>query len=137
MKTNKENQSQIPLSERMLPFPNMTMMPRSVHKLPYHAPVTSNELHPDSRGKKSKKKKSKNKSKSTKLDELRMIIRKMIWENQDPEQTSGSQSYKIGEKTKKGWPIFIIRNERETLFGYWPTLEDARVELTKLVNMTK
>lgn len=83
MKTNKDNESQVPLSERTLPFPNMTMMPRSVKKLPYHAPVTNGEIHPHSNGNKKKKKKSKNKSKSTKLNELRDVIRKIIMESDD------------------------------------------------------
>lgn len=46
-------------------------------------------------------------------------------------------SYSIGQPSKKGFPIYIIRNEKQTLFGYWPTLDAARIELTKLVNCTR
>jgi hypothetical protein len=83
MKTNKDNESQVPLSERMLPFPNMTMMPRSIEKLPYHAPVTNGEIHPERKKTKRKKKKTKNKSKSKSMNELREIIRKIISESED------------------------------------------------------
>lgn len=40
------------LDERVLAFGNMTLMPREMDKLPYHAPVTTHKTH-----KKRKKKK--------------------------------------------------------------------------------
>ena len=46
-------------------------------------------------------------------------------------------AYTIGHPSKKGFPIYILRGEKSTLFGYWPTLDAARIELTKLVNCTR
>lgn len=66
------------LSERTLAFGNMTVMPRTMDKLPYHAPVTNGDIHPHSNG--NKKKKKKTKSKSTQIKELREIIKKIISE---------------------------------------------------------
>jgi hypothetical protein len=68
------------ISERGLAFGNMTLTPRDMDKLPYHAPVTNGEIHPHSNGNKKKKKRMKSKSKSTKLNELREAIRKIIAE---------------------------------------------------------
>lgn len=45
MKSGEKN-----LSERTLAFGNMTLTPRSMDKLPYHAPVTTNLPHPDRKG---------------------------------------------------------------------------------------
>jgi hypothetical protein len=58
----------------------MTMMPRSVNKLPYHAPVTNGEIHPHSNGNKKKKKKMKSKSRASAINELRQAIREIIME---------------------------------------------------------
>ena len=45
--------------------------------------------------------------------------------------------FSISLPTKKGYAIYIYRNDVKTLFGYWPTLESAQIEINKLKILNK